>query len=224
MIFTGLCLFFVHFILKGFAVKLCSGSSFIRNVFCFVSCHFLAPQRYKTIVTITLRVSSLWTETFLVILTSQMMLVIHTLLRSLGYQKPASRVSSPLKSQLPQQGFITEALKEHNTVLIKMHREVKWQLNSILGTFKKEEKPCSVLKGCFSPETVKNTVMNTFYCNWIANINIKTTSELLNTSVKLWQPAKRSHQRLFQQHAAWIDFSQRPSLCVCVCVHVFMHH
>lgn len=53
------------------------------------------------------------------------MLVIHTLLRSLGYQKPASRVSSPLKSQLPQQGFITEALKEHNTVLIKMHREVK---------------------------------------------------------------------------------------------------
>lgn len=160
---------------------------------------------------------SLWTETFLVILTSQMMLVIHTLLRSLDYQKPASRVSSPLKSQLPQQGFITEALKGHNTVLIKLHREVKWQLNIILRTFKKEEKPCSVLKGCFSLETVKNTVMNTFYCNWISNINIKTTSELLNTSVKLWQPAKRSHQRSFQQRAAWIDFSQRPSLCVCVC-------
>lgn len=135
---------------------------FHQKCVCFVSCHFLATQRYKTIVTITLRVSSLWTETFLVILMFQMMLVIHTLLRSLGYQKPASRVSSPLKSQLPQQGFITEALKEHNTVLIKMHREVKWQLNSILGTFKKEEKPCSVLKRCFSPETVKNTVMNTF--------------------------------------------------------------
>uniref|UniRef100_A0A3Q4N793 Ig-like domain-containing protein n=1 Tax=Neolamprologus brichardi TaxID=32507 RepID=A0A3Q4N793_NEOBR len=47
LLHMGLCLSFVHFILKGFAVKLCSGSSFIRNVFCFVSCHFLHRYHFS---------------------------------------------------------------------------------------------------------------------------------------------------------------------------------